>query len=128
MSAESTGDTTPAMSAGPSDTPRKRLFSRQILAESLAVFIIGVTLMHFFYAGKGGVLGDELGVPGHDSFYHLKMAAIIRESSRLYIFDPGTIDAKRHLVLALAGGGTGVAANALAIVDDETVVHKDDLL
>jgi len=67
------------MSAGPPVLLRKRLLTRQILAESLAVFIVGATLMHFFYGGKGGVLGDELGVPGHDSFYHLKMAAMIPE-------------------------------------------------
>ncbi|MCH8242608.1 MAG: hypothetical protein IH897_08365, partial [Planctomycetes bacterium] len=51
-----------------------RLLNRATMIESLAVLLIGIVLMHFFYAGTGGVLGDERGVPGHDSFYHIKMA------------------------------------------------------
>ena len=51
--------------------------------ESIAVFAIGVLLMTFIYDGTGGVLGNEIGVPGHDSFYHIKMATIIPEHGLL---------------------------------------------
>jgi hypothetical protein len=54
----------------------------------------------------------------------LKMTAGIGESALLYILDPGPIDAKWHLILAFASGGTSVAPYALAIVNDEAVVHK----
>lgn len=46
-------------------------------AESIVVFLIGFALMHFFYSGTGGVTGDELGLPGNDSFYHVKMSELM---------------------------------------------------
>lgn len=51
--------------------------------ESLAVFVIGAVLMNFIYAGSGG---DAAGVPGHDSFYHIKMASLIPEHGLLSKF------------------------------------------
>ena len=47
--------------------------------ESLAVFAIGVTLMNFIYAGDADRPVGERGVPGNDSFYHVKMATLIPE-------------------------------------------------
>ncbi|MCH8242842.1 MAG: hypothetical protein IH897_09555, partial [Planctomycetes bacterium] len=64
-----------------------RLLNRATLIESLAVLLIGVALMHFFYAGTGGVLGDERGVPGHDSFYHIKMAELLPQRGLLHQFE-----------------------------------------
>jgi hypothetical protein len=44
--------------------------------------------------------------------------------TRLFdIFHPGAIDACRHLVLGFASDGAGMAADALAVVDDEAKVH-----
>jgi hypothetical protein len=48
--------------------------------EALAVFAIGAALMNFIYAGAAG---DVVGVPGHDSFYHIKMASLIPEHGLL---------------------------------------------
>ena len=39
-------------------------------------------------------------------------------------FHPGAKAAEHDVVLGFAGHGAGVAANALAIVDDEAVVHR----
>ena len=49
------------------------------LPELAAVFAIGLCLMNFLYAGTGGVMGDEIAVPGHDSYYHVKMAVLLPE-------------------------------------------------
>jgi len=54
-------------------------FSRFDLFESLGVLIVGAVLMNFIHAGIGGPSGNEIGVAGHDSFYHIKMAALIPE-------------------------------------------------
>ena len=35
--------------------------------------------MTYAYGGTGGAAGDETGVPGHDSFYHVKMAVMLPE-------------------------------------------------
>ncbi|MCA9242746.1 MAG: NPCBM/NEW2 domain-containing protein [Phycisphaerales bacterium] len=49
----------------------------RIAFESFAVFLIGWLLMSYFYAGKGGPSGSLIGAPGHDSFYHVKMAEML---------------------------------------------------
>lgn len=61
------------------DPPQHKPKQTRLPLESIAVFAIGVLLMTFIYSGTGGVLGNEIGVPGHDSFYHIKMAALIPE-------------------------------------------------
>jgi hypothetical protein len=43
----------------------------------------------------------------------------------LNVLDPGAVHAQRHLVLGLAGDGASVAPNALAIIDDESVIHRE---
>ncbi|UCE60185.1 MAG: hypothetical protein JSU63_00250 [Phycisphaerales bacterium] len=52
-------------------------WTRYDTLESLALFVIGAVLMNFIHAGSGGASGDELGVAGHDSFYHIKQAVLI---------------------------------------------------
>jgi hypothetical protein len=58
----------------------------------------------------------------------LKMAASIGKASLLDIFHPGSVDTQRNLILALTCCRASVASNTLAIIDDETVVHKQALL
>lgn len=50
--------------------------------ELLLVFVLGLTLMSSVY-GPFNKSADEIGVPGHDSFYHVKMAAMIPEHGLL---------------------------------------------
>lgn len=52
----------------------------------LVAFMLGVTLMHSIYAGTGGWLQPIPGVPGNDSFYHIKMASIIPQVGLLHEF------------------------------------------
>ena len=54
---------------------------------------------------------------------HLEMAADVGIDAGLHVLDPGAVDAQRHLVLRLARGRAGMAADAFAVVDDEAVVH-----
>jgi hypothetical protein len=55
---------------------------------------------------------------------NLKMSAGVGVNACLYILDPGAIHAQGYFVFALAGSGTGMATNTLAIVDDEAIIHK----
>ena len=55
----------------------------------------------------------------------LENAASIRENTFLYVFDPGAIHSDRHVILCLARDGAGMATNALAIIDDESVFHRE---
>ncbi|MGD2110788.1 MAG: hypothetical protein PVI86_15525, partial [Phycisphaerae bacterium] len=72
---EEPGTTSPAAAVAPrpDETDAGRA-TRQVpwLVESLIVFIVGVALMRSIYAGTDGV-------PGHDSFYHIKMAMLLPE-------------------------------------------------
>src|SRR5262245_49096042 len=43
--------------------------------------------------------------------HHAEQPAVIREFALLDVFDPGAIDAQRHLMLAFTGDGTGMAPN-----------------
>ena len=52
--------------------------------------------------------------------HHAEQSAVVGELAFLHIFHPRAIDADRHFVFALASDRTGVAANALAVVDQET--------
>jgi hypothetical protein len=58
----------------------------------------------------------------------LEMATRVWVNTRFHIFDPGTIHPQGYLVFTLASRGTGVAADALSIIDDEAVVHDAGLL
>jgi hypothetical protein len=54
-------------------------------------------------------------VAAHDR----KQSAIVGKGAFLDVLDPGPIHADRHLVLAFAGHGAGMTADALAVVDHE---------
>ena len=54
--------------------------------ELAACFALGFTLLMFLYTGRGGPAGDEIGAPGNDSFYHVRMAALIPEVGLLHTF------------------------------------------
>lgn len=47
--------------------------------EVAAVFLIGVMVMAFFQYHPGALKGDDAGLPGNDSFYHVKMASMLPE-------------------------------------------------
>ncbi len=49
------------------------------LLETSAVFVTGVLLMNFIYIDARDWSGEQLGAPGYDSFYHIKMAAMLPE-------------------------------------------------
>src|SRR5215472_16081770 len=53
----------------------------------------------------------------------LKVAPGLREDPLLDILDPGAVNAERDLVLRLTRGGARMTADALAVVDQEGVVH-----
>lgn len=48
-----------------------------LLLESLALLLLGIAVMSYLYAASAPLPGDEVGAPGHDSFYHTKMAALL---------------------------------------------------
>ncbi len=56
---------------------------RDHLAELFAWFLLGVVLMSFLYAAPAG----QRGLPGNDSFYHLKMALLLPEIGLPDTFD-----------------------------------------
>jgi hypothetical protein len=68
-----------AHAPSPSSRPRSRL-------ESLIVFVGGVVLMYSIYAGDGGWWKHVSGVPGNDSFYHIKMASLMPQVGLLREF------------------------------------------
>ncbi|MBI5863036.1 MAG: hypothetical protein HZB38_00715 [Planctomycetes bacterium] len=57
-----------------------------VVVESLVIFAIGVTLMNFFFAASVEKPGGEIGVPEHDSFYHIAMASMIPQEGLLAKF------------------------------------------
>ena len=59
-------------------------------------------------------------ITAHDG----KHPARIRELPLFYILDPGPIDPDGDIMLGFAGNRAGVAADAVAIVDDESKIQK----
>ena len=57
----------------------------------------------------------------------LKDAASVGECSLLDVLDPGAIHGQGDVVLGLAGDSAGVTADALAVIDDESVSHSGSL-
>ena len=55
---------------------------------------------------------------------HLKDASSVGECSLLDIFHPGAIHRERNMILRFAGHGASVTADALAVIDDESVSHS----
>lgn len=57
--------------------PQNCRWPRALVAlESVALFALGAAILTFLYARSVDNPGDEIGVPEHDSFYHIKMALI----------------------------------------------------
>ena len=54
---------------------------------------------------------------------NLKVAPRFGKGASLGVFDPGSIDTQRDFVFGFTGRGTGMAADALPVVDDEAVIH-----
>ncbi|MGE0479544.1 MAG: NPCBM/NEW2 domain-containing protein [Phycisphaerae bacterium] len=54
--------------------------------EGVAVFLLGVVVMNYFYAASVARPGAEIGVPEHDSYYHVAMAAMLPEHGLLAKF------------------------------------------
>jgi hypothetical protein len=65
----------PQMSSTPTDSTRSPAVL--VVVESVAILMLGIALMSFFYHGAIDRPGEEIGAPGHDSFYHTKMAAML---------------------------------------------------
>ena len=59
---------------------------------------------------------------------NLKAAAHIRVRTRLNIFDPSAVHAKRYLVLRLARSRTGMTSDALALVNEKAVILCHEIL
>lgn len=57
-----------------------------LLLECLAVFVLGFSLMHYFYAASTAKPGDPIGAPEYDSFYHIAMASMLPEYGLLPTF------------------------------------------
>ncbi|MEP0845311.1 MAG: NPCBM/NEW2 domain-containing protein [Phycisphaerae bacterium] len=68
-----------------SDTLRRLLAPRsddsglRRFNEALTLFVTGVLVVAYLYDNPGGASSADAGVPGHDSFYHIKMAALLPE-------------------------------------------------
>jgi hypothetical protein len=58
---------------------------------------------------------------------HLKHAPGIGKRPLLHVLHPGAVHGERNMVLGLARDRAGMAANALAVVDDESVSHPNFL-
>lgn len=54
-------------------------WSWRYVPELLAIFLLFAGLAHFLYLGPAGKAFEDIGVPGHDSFYHVKMAVLMPE-------------------------------------------------
>jgi hypothetical protein len=54
----------------------------------------------------------------------LKNPSGVGKFSLLYILDPGPVYAQCDLILRFAGHGAGMAADALAVINDETIFHR----
>ncbi len=68
----------PPVSNGPTPgTPRSRRL--WLAAELVATFALGVWLMTFLHLSPDGRSQEELGAAGNDSYYHVKMAALMPE-------------------------------------------------
>lgn len=73
--------TCPTTTAAPLAPPRLLLW-----VESLALLVLGFAVFTFFYHGSTQRPGDEIGLPGHDDFYHVKMAALMPQVGLLDTF------------------------------------------
>lgn len=56
--------------------PRERFLR---IVESLSIFLVGAAVMNYLYVASAAQPGQPLGVPEHDSFYHVRMATLLVE-------------------------------------------------
>ena len=66
------------------------------------------------HAGCGGAVVTAL---------NGEQAASVRIDTFLDVLDPGAVHTQRHVVLGLTRHGAGMTADALAVINDEAVVH-----
>ena len=58
---------------------------------------------------------------------HLEHAARVGKHPLLYILHPRPVDGEWNVVLGLAGYRAGVTTDALAVVNDKSVSHRQGL-
>ncbi|MBL8878797.1 MAG: NPCBM/NEW2 domain-containing protein [Phycisphaerales bacterium] len=79
----------PSSAPAPSASSRRTILvdrsdSRSLLVlECVAVFVLGVAFMNYFYAASVAQLGGEIGVPEYDSYYHVAMSSMLPEHGLL---------------------------------------------
>ena len=56
---------------------------------------------------------------------HLEMASAVRETPGFNRFHPSAVNTEWNIILAFAGSGAGMAADAGSVVDDESKIHSD---
>src|ERR1700728_2056146 len=56
---------------------------------------------------------------------HLKDAPSVGKCSFLHILHPSAVHGEGNMILRLAGHGAGMTADALAVVDDESISHPE---
>lgn len=71
---QAASDAPRALPAWPTDDSGWRRFN-----EALTLFVTGMLVVAYLYDNRGGASSADIGVPGHDSFYHVKMAALLPE-------------------------------------------------
>ncbi len=78
----STTSSGPSPDASPT-TPALAFSARLTFFEYLVVFLLGWVLMTWSYSG---LTRPDLGVPGNDSFYHIKMSTMMPQAVKLRQF------------------------------------------
>jgi hypothetical protein len=78
-----------------------------------------VTLIH----GCDGADAHARRVGAMVAARHLKAAAHIGKRACLDILDPRAVHTQRHLIFGLTRGAARVTSNALALVNEEAVIH-----
>jgi len=76
--ADATDGSSP-IAVDPSRPIKHRWWRAANLVELIATFVLFAGVMHFLYAGNHTAAVENIGAPGHDSFYHIKMAALMPE-------------------------------------------------
>src|SRR5262245_34740151 len=70
--------------------------------------------------GCNGADGDARCKVAMIAAHHTEQPAVVRKLAFFDVLHPRAIDANGNLMLAFAGHGTGVAANAFAVIDQES--------
>ena len=78
-----------------------------------------------WYIAVTGTDGDARRLLAMIAAGDLKNAAGVGKCSLLDVLHPGAVYGEGNVVLGFAGDGAGMAADALAVVDDESVSHPE---